>query len=628
MVKMAGDDNRALLEDVPSNLAGFVRLWLAQDRNKETRDEVLELCRAERWQEVEERLGRRLEFGTAGLRARMEAGYNRMNTVVVLQATQGLARYVARKFPEKLVAVVGHDHRYHSREFARATAATFVEAGFTVHLLNKDQGLVHTPLVPFTVNELEASVGVMVTASHNPKMDNGYKVYYANGCQIIPPHDSGIAQSIDENLELWPRAWQWDEVLEKAHESGTLVYDSGILMCGYKSKIEAMLIDKAVIDGMGDEKPWFVYTPLHGVGFDIFQRVVNRTMGLNVDEDYLCVKEQRVPDPAFPTVQFPNPEEKGALDLAVSLADNNEIDLVLANDPDADRFSVGYKDASSGAWRQLTGNEIGFLLALYEYQKYQTKDAEFKEKHPLAMLNSTVSSQMIKKMAEVEGFHYIETLTGFKWIGNRAYDLEAMGYYVPFGFEEAIGYMFPAMEHDKDGIAAAVVFLQAYRTWLACGKTLSSILEDGYANYGVFKEYNGYYVVDDPSKTEQVFDYIRSGCLEAHDPYPYKLGDQLTITYFRDLTKGYQSDTLHNIPTLPVDPKSQMITACAKVVGSNNTETVRFTLRGSGTEPKLKVYIEACAKTEEEAQAVAKMTWDNLKTEWFRPETTGLVTNF
>lgn len=615
--------------DVPGDLNGVLTLWLAQDGDEETRGEVLELCRAEQWSELRERLGKRLQFGTAGLRAQMGAGFNRMNALVVIQATQGLAQYVKRQQPERLVAVVGHDHRWRSQRFALATAATLVEAGFTVHLLNGHNRYVHTPMVPFAVNEMGAAVGVMITASHNPATDNGYKVYYSNGCQIIPPHDRGIAQAIEENLELWPRAWKWDEVLEEALNSGTLLHDRGILCCGYASKMEAFLVDKALTGAIKNGKPWFVYTPMHGVGYEVFSKIVERTMGLVADEDYLCVTEQQQPDPSFPTVRFPNPEEKGALDLAIALAEANDISLVLANDPDADRFSVAYKDPTTRAWRQLTGNEIGFLFATYEYQRYQALDDEFKKKHPLAMLNSTVSSQMMKKMAETEGFHYVETLTGFKWLGNRAFDLEAIGYYVAFGFEEAIGYMFPSITHDKDGIAAAVVFLQAYRKWLDSeNKTLSMIIEEGYQKYGVFKEYNGYYIVDNPAKTDEVFHYIRNEYPKGHDPYPYQVGDQLTVTYYRDLTEGYESDTVQNIPTLPVDPSSHMITVCAKIAGTNATETVRFTIRGSGTEPKLKVYIEACAKTEEQAQKNARTTWETLKREWFRPDITGLTTNF
>lgn len=618
-----------VLKDVPADLAQSVKSWLSQDGNPVTRSEVLDLCSAKAWSELHRRLDSRIVFGTAGLRARMEAGFNRMNTLVVLQATQGLAQHIKKRFPDALTAVVGHDHRYNSKEFASATVATFLQAGFKVIFLNDGARFVHTPLIPFTVDAVNASVGVMITASHNPKMDNGYKVYYSNGCQIIPPYDREIAQSIEENLELWPKAWNWDEVLEQEITTGRLIHAGQDMIEKYGKKMEETLVDRAGSTTPGSKGPWFVYTPMHGVGHNIFKKVIEDTLGLKEGIDYLSVKEQSSPDPSFPTVPFPNPEEKGALNLAMSVADKNGISLVLANDPDADRFSAAVKNAETGTWRQLTGNEIGGLFAYYELQKYQKKDEEFKKKHPLAMVNSTVSSQLIKKIADTESFHYIDTLTGFKWIGNRTLDLEAMNYYVPFGFEEAIGYMFSSMVHDKDGISAAVVFSQMYMEWtIRNNKTLINVLDEIYDKYGVFKEYNGYYVVEDPSVINGVFDYIRNDYCVTHDPYPSRIGEELTVTKFRDLTLGYQSDTVNQIPDLPVDPTSQMITAWIKVNGAKQFEGVRFTIRGSGTEPKLKVYIEASSDSEERASGLAKLTWLVLKREWFRPDVTGLTTSF
>lgn len=622
-------DEKEVINSVPTDLSQLVASWLSQDGNKQTRLEILNLCKAKDWLELHKRLDTRILFGTAGLRSRMEAGFSRMNTLVVLQATQGLAQHIKKQFPDALTAVVGHDHRFNSQEFALATVATFLQAGFKVIFLNDGDKFVHTPIVPFTVNEVGASVGVMSTASHNPKMDNGYKVYYSNGCQIIPPHDSEIAQSIEENLTLWPKAWKWDELLKEGLDTKCLVYAGEEMIERYTKKMGQSLVDRTTISAEKEGKPWFVYTPIHGVGYDIFRQIAEETMNLINGRDYLCVKEQQLPDPSFPTVPFPNPEEKGALDMAISVADKNGISLVLANDPDADRFSAAVKDNKTGTWRQLTGNEIGALFAFYEFQKYQKKNEEYKEKHPLAMLNSTVSSQLIMKMAEIEQFHYIDTLTGFKWIGNRTLDLEAMNYYVPFGFEEAIGYMFPVMEHDKDGISAASVFLQMYRKWLVGSKkTLLTVLEDIFEKYGVFKEYNGYYSVNDPKVIKEVFDFIRNDYSETHDPYPSRIGEELKVNKFRDLTLGYQSDTVNQRPDLPVDPNSQMITAWTKVNGAKPYESVRFTIRGSGTEPKLKVYIEACSKSEERASELAQLTWRVLKREWFRPDVTGLTTTF
>ncbi|CAL9731986.1 phosphoribomutase [Monosporozyma unispora] len=617
----------ALIETVPQIIRSSIKDWLRIDQNQETRDEVVQLCQNRDWDELEKRFSSRIVFGTAGLRARMEAGTNRLNSLVILQATQGLAKYIAQQFPSTKVAVVGHDHRFHSKEFAEVTASIFLRAGFKVYYLNPQDTFVHTPMVPFAVDHVGASVGIMITASHNPKMDNGYKVYYKNGCQIIPPHDANIATCIDENLEPWSDNWDWTSTLQDGLNTGELVYAKEELTKEYIKKVREVLTEGNLSLGKSLKKPWFVYTPMHGVGYEIFNEIGAHLLGLTDGQDYISVPEQIVPDPSFPTVSFPNPEEKGALDKAIELAEKNNISLVVANDPDADRFSIAVKNSTTRKWSQLTGNEIGFLFATFQLESYKQLPEDFQRSHTLAFLNSTVSSQMIKAMAEKEGFHYEDTLTGFKWIGNRARDLEKKNFYVPFGYEEAIGYMFPAMEHDKDGISATVVFLIAYNSWLEKrNKYPQDILEEGLQKYGVFKEYNGYYIIKNQSMMKPVFDYIRY----EYDPsnkYPQKIGDQFEVTYFRDLTVGFQSDTPDHKPTLFVDANSQMISIKATKIGSTD-ETVRFTMRGSGTEPKLKVYIEACSSTEDQAQNLAKLTWDTLRKELFRPDVTGLTTDF
>ncbi|KOG97607.1 phosphoribomutase PRM15 [Saccharomyces eubayanus] len=616
-------------DNIPSDLKGPISLWFNQDRNPETIEEVTALCKKSDWDELHKRFDTRIQFGTAGLRSEMQAGFSRMNTLVIIQATQGLATYIKQQFPDNLVVVVGHDHRFHSKEFARATATAFLLKGFKVHYLNPDHEFVHTPLVPFAVDKLKASVGVMITASHNPKMDNGYKVYYSNGCQIIPPHDHAISDSIDMNLEPWADVWNFSEVLDKGLKQGKLMYSREEMLKLYLKEVSKTLVETNPLKFEIKAKPWFVYTPMHGVGFDIFNTIVKKTMSLVEGKDYLCVPEQQNPDPSFPTVGFPNPEEKGALDIGMRLAEEHDINLLVANDPDADRFSIAVKDTQSNRWRQLTGNEIGFLFAFFEFQRYKNMDEEFQQSHPLAMLSSTVSSQMIKRMAEVEGFLYEDTLTGFKWIGNRAITLEKEGYYVPFGFEEAIGYMFPAMEHDKDGISAAVVLLQAYCKWkIDSNLDPIDILENGFKKYGVFKEYNGYYTVPSPLVTNEIFEYIRNVYTPKDVSYPPFIGGEIEVVYYRDLTTGYQSDTPDHKPVLPVDPTSQMITLSGKPSDGNANEYIRLTLRGSGTEPKLKVYIEACANNEKRASYLAKLTWDVLKREWFRPEIMNITTNF
>ncbi|ANB14795.1 phosphoribomutase PRM15 [Sugiyamaella lignohabitans] len=563
-----------------------------------------------------------IQFGTAGLRGRMEAGFDRMNDLTVLQASQGLVSYVRNTVPnaEAQGVVIGHDHRHNSSRFAELTALAFVTKGFKVYTL----GQCHTPLVPFAIDEFRASCGVMVTASHNPAQDNGYKVYWQNGCQIIPPHDVGIAQSIEENAE----PWTWDVSVLKDNQ---LVVDIGsqssaVLVSKYFAKMNQVLgftdghtggrRASAVGPGAARDSIQFVYTPMHGVGLPYLHEAASQ-LGLSANS-VVTVNEQAQPDPDFPTVSFPNPEEKGALDLAMKLADSRGISIVLANDPDADRFAVAVKDtrSESGKWIQLTGNQVGAIFADHWRTRWK-KNGDKK----LAMLNSTVSSQLIASLAAKYGFHYEDTLTGFKWIGNRAITLEYQGYDIPFAFEEALGYMF-AVVHDKDGISAAYVFIQILLELQEQSTTVLDKLESIYQDVGYFEEHNSYYIVNNPSTTDTVFEYIRTAGTSPSNPhYPRTIG-RFDVSSWRDLTTGYDSSTPNNVPTLPVSNSSQMITV---TLSSPANETVRFTARGSGTEPKLKVYIEAKGSTRSSAQQLADEVWDLLLNEWFRPPVTGLV---
>jgi phosphoglucomutase len=565
------------------------------------------LVKANDREELEKRLAQRIAFGTAGLRAKMEAGFSRMNDLTVLQTSQGLAAYVKNSVPEAELrgVVIGHDHRHNSARFAELTALAFVRKGFKVYQL----GLVHTPLVPFCVDEEKAACGVMITASHNPAQDNGYKVYWENGCQIIPPHDIGIAQSIEENLD----PWTWD--VSHLENNDQLVRPGSKL----KSKYFAAMTAKLRAPSLGAIPRDFkiVYTPMHGVGLPFIQGAASH---LDLPADAIvAVDEQAQPDPDFPTVTFPNPEERGALDMAIKTADEHAIDVVLANDPDADRFAVAVKNQQTDKWKQLTGNHIGALFANYCFHRYQREHNGDVSK--LAMLNSTVSSRLMAKLARKHGFHYEDTLTGFKWIGNRAITLEYLQYTVPFAFEEALGYMFPVV-HDKDGISAAYVFLQILIELQKKGTTVLDELEQIYREVGYFEEHNSYYISPDSSTTDKVFAQIRSlGGDNYPNSHPKAIG-QFSVTSWRDLTVGYDSRTNDNKPILPVSATTQMVTVELK---DSDGRDVRFTARGSGTEPKLKVYIEATADTELSAKTLADEMWMALEKEWFRPEETGLT---
>ncbi len=494
-----------------------------------------------------------LQFGTAGLRAEMGAGFARMNSLTVIQTSQGLADYLLGKHPDAAVAgvVIGHDARHNSRKFSELAAAAFSFRGIKVWWY---EASVHTPLVPFAVATLKAAGGVMITASHNPAKDNGYKVYASNGCQINTPADLEISACIARNTK--PSTWNF-------LEDNTL--KEPILSRIKHQYIES--VEKSVMfSGKPDDVPEFVYTPMHGVGLKYMCDALNSTGMTNA---MTVVLDQAYPDPKFPTVEFPNPEEKGALDRAIATADKNGIPLILANDPDADRFAVAEKIA--GRWHQFTGDQIGVLLGYHCFQRMDTV-----EEGVDYMLTSTVSSQMLSFIAAEEGFSVAETLTGFKWLGNRTLDLRKAGKRVHFAYEEALGYMFPEVVLDKDGVTTAVNFLKAVSAW----GSPYSMLQQLYERYGYFETMNTYWKAAEVTLTKKIFEIIRSHGI----PYPKSLGNRL-VSRWRDLTIGYDSATADHVPDLPTS-KDEMITCWLSEISSD--QGIRFTIRASGTEPKIK----------------------------------------
>ncbi|KAJ6261839.1 Phosphoglucomutase-2 [Drechslerella dactyloides] len=603
----------AMAESAGKSVGQLVQEWLAIDKNETTRKEIQDLVSQGATDELDRRLRTRIAFGTAGLRSRMQAGFAHLNDVTIIQASQGLAAYLLSTATDASSAtpasvIVGHDHRHNSASFARLTAAAFVLKGIKVYLLD---GLVHTPLVPFGVGHLQCLAGVMITASHNPARDNGYKVYWGNGCQIIPPVDAGIAAAIDANLAPAERAWDVDAVLEEGRRRGMVEDVKEQVATAYFGKL------REVVSGMtggGDGEVRFVYTAMHGVGLEPAKQVVEI---LGLQGGMVIVEEQATPDPDFPTVKFPNPEEKGALDIAMATADRHGITVALANDPDADRFAAAEK--VDGKWQILTGNQLGVLFASHMLATSPLPPSK------IAMLSSAVSTQMLAAMAALDGFHHEETLTGFKWLGNVAQQITTRGAQTAvYAFEEAIGYMFAAVVHDKDGIAALGVFLTMLRKWQSEGITPVGKLRQLYERYGHFESCNGYVVSPAPMVTKTVFDGIRALGATAGGRHPATLGAR-KITYWRDLTEGFDSLAANGIPALPVDKSSQMIT-----VGMDG---VRFTIRGSGTEPKIKFltmsdttdYVEATAADKEVAAQAAREVAGDIVREWFKPEESGLI---
>jgi phosphoglucomutase len=573
------------------SISTLAQRWLELDRDEVSRKEISDLVEAGNEPELEKRLRTRIAFGTAGLRSAMKAGFAHMNSLTVLQASHGLADYVlatgaAEGTSTKPSVVIGYDARYNSEKFARLTAAAFLSKGIKVLWFGQ---LVHTPMVPFSVGQYKASAGIMVTASHNPKNDNGYKVYWANGSQIIPPRDADIAKAISaiSHVDTWdPKVVDEHENVERIFSQATKDYMGSLRELVWPMPSVEMVMP-------------FTYTAMHGVGLP-FLRQIAHDMWFR-GNNMRVVKAQADPDPEFSTVPFPNPEEKGALDLAFAEAEQNGTSIVLANDPDADRFSFAER-IEKGRWHQFTGNQIGILLASHVFDTYQGNRSR------LTMLASTVSSKMLASMAAKEGFHFRETLTGFKWLGNVAQDLKKEGKEPAFAYEEAIGYMFPGVVWDKDGVAAAAVFLSAWQRWKKQGFTPYQKLQQLYQTYGYFEDANTYLISPSPATTNKVFENVR---ISNNGSRPDSVGSRKILRWC-DLTLGFDSATPDNKPLLPVDASAQMITC--------ELDDVVFTARGSGTEPKIKLYIEGKADSSEAAKKLAAEVLEDLVREWFKPE--------
>jgi len=568
-------------------LLARARDYAAWDPNPETRAAH---AGAAAWpaDELTRAFGSRLEFGTAGLRAAMGPGSARMNEVTVGAAAQGLVAALLAAVPDAASRgiVVGFDHRalggLSSRRFALLTAAAARARGVAVFLFGD---LVATPLVPFAVLRLRAAAGVMVTASHNPARDNGYKVYWGNGAQITAPLDADIAAAIAANEAPWDApayAAALDGGAGEAALRARVEDPTAALVPAYLAAIAGALV-RAPPPGAPDVR--VTYTPLHGVGAP-FAAAAFAAFGL---PPFLPTPSQMAPDAAFPTVAFPNPEEAGALDAACAAADAAGATLVVANDPDADRLALAEWTAAGadarawapraagarGTWRVFTGNEVGAILAAACWEAHAARGGRPADAF---MAASTVSSAFLGAMAAAEGFEYAECLTGFKHMGNAMAAAEARGKTPVFSFEEALGFCCGAVVRDKDGVSAAAVAVQAARAHAAAGRSLGGALAAAHARWGARAQNNGY-VAAAPPQQAAIFARLAN---EGH--YWARLG-RLAVTRVRDLQRpGYDSGEPSRAPRLPTSSAPMItLTFCNGVVA---------TLRGSGTEPKLKWYAE------------------------------------
>jgi phosphomannomutase len=520
---------------IPAALAAQAQGWRDDDPDPVTRAEVDELLATGDVAGLQSRFGERLQFGTAGLRGALGAGPNRMNRALVRRATAGVASWLRAEGLEGPV-VVGLDARHGSRAFADDTAAVLAGAGFPVRLLPRP---LPTPVTAFAVRHLEAVAGIMITASHNPPQDNGYKLYVGDGAQIVPPVDAAISAHIDA---VGPLA------------ALTLTGD-GIDVLG-DEVLEAYLVGAVAMVGDGPRELDTVYTAMHGVGAETL-RAAFAAAGFAPPHE---VAEQVEPDPDFSTVPFPNPEEPGALDLALAKAAAVGADLVLAHDPDADRLAVAMPDPSAeGGWRALTGDELGGLLADHLLRSRPHGAAD-------VVVTTVVSSRLLSKLAAEAGVAYAEALTGFKWVVRAPTEQQRFA----FGYEEALGYCVGDLVRDKDGITAALVVAELGAQLKAAGTSVVARLDEIAIRHGVHVTRQRSLRIAGDDWLERVT--VAMAALRTRPPAA--LGPRAVLEV-EDLLAGGR---------LP--PSDVLIWTL---------EGARLVVRPSGTEPKLKCYVEVVA---------------------------------
>ena len=547
---------------IDSNLVARVQSWIDQDPDALTKSQLTELLLAAKTDhaaltELQDAFLAPLEFGTAGLRGALGAGPNRMNRVTVLQAASGLAQYLVQQgFVGKKV-VIGFDARYNSDVFANDTALVLSGAGLVPIVFSH---VVPTPVLAFAIRNQDACAGVMVTASHNPPQDNGYKVYLGDGRQIVSPVDEQISNLIKSVTDV-------REIIQG--DIGTAVSDD--VVNAYVSLTSQLIRSGPTTDDQR-KSVTSVYTAMHGVGWNTLRSVFDDS-GF---AEPIAAIEQRDPDPAFPTVAFPNPEEKGALDIATALAAAQKSDVLIANDPDADRLAIAVSD-STGNWITLRGDQIGALLGWWLIERANLSG------HRLVgtFANSIVSSMMLEPIAKSAALNYESTLTGFKWV-SRVNNLV-------FGYEEALGYCVdPHNVSDKDGISAAAMFMELIAHLKSQELTVWHVLDELAKSHGL-------HATDQVSVRVTSSEQVAETMAGIRISPPTELGG-LKVSSIEDLAKG-----------LGELPKTDAV--IIQLAGSGKVEKARVIIRPSGTEPKIKCYLEVVVRGED--LGIARQTADN-----------------
>ena len=538
--------------------------WLANPYFDEaTKEELKGISEDEN--EIKERFYMDLEFGTAGLRGIIGAGTNRMNIYVVRRATQGLANYIAKVDKKAQGVAIAYDSRHMSPEFAEEAALCLAANGIKAYIF---ESLRPTPELSFAVRHLGCVSGINVTASHNPPEYNGYKVYWEDGAQITPPHDSGIMGEV-KSISDWNTVKTMDKA--EAEKAGLFQVIGKEVDDAYMAELKKQVIHMDAIEKEGKNLK-IVYTPLHGTG-NIPARRILKELGF---ENVYVVKEQELPDGDFPTVSYPNPEAAEAFELGLKLAKEVDADLVLATDPDADRLGVRVKD-KNGEYHDLTGNMSGCLLANYELSQRKAVNGSLPEDG--ALIKTIVTTNLADAIAKGYGVNLIEVLTGFKFIGQQILGFEnsGKGSYL-FGFEESYGCLIGTYARDKDAIVATMALCEAAAYYKTQGKTLWDAMIEMYEQFGYYKDaiqsvtMNG---IEGLQKIQEIMNSLRQ------NPPAEFAGHKVTAV------RDYKADTITDVTTGAVKPTGL---PNSNVLYYELTDDAWVCVRPSGTEPKVKFY--------------------------------------
>lgn len=564
------------------------RLWCESPVFDEaTRRELLALTDEK---EIEDRFYKSLTFGTGGLRGVLGAGTNRMNIYTVGKATQGLANFINSQV-EGGSAVIAYDSRRMSPQFALDTALILAANGIKAYLF---ESLRPTPELSFAVRYLGATAGIVITASHNPPEYNGYKVYWTDGGQIVPPYDKLIIDKVNEIAD-YASIRRISET--QARQSGLLVTIGAEVDGAFDKAVKSLILNPQAIRENDDLR--IVYTPLHGTGNLPVRRILASLGFKNV----WVVPEQEQPDGNFPTVSYPNPEDKRAFALALELAKKVDAELVLATDPDADRLGVYAKDKKSGEYVPFTGNMSGLLIAEYELSQRRAKGLLPAKKGDGALVTTIVSSNMAHPIAEEYGLTVIETLTGFKYIGEQIKlfeqaraknggrtDGSVYAYEYEFGYEESYGCLVGTHARDKDAVTAVVCLCEAAAYYRQQGLTLWDVMQSMYAKYGCYREGLKSVTLSGADGAEKIKNIIKA----LRDNAPRSLGGKKVLA-----VRDYQSGIRRDISTGQCTPAGL---PCSNVLYFELEDDGWCCVRPSGTEPKIKFYYGVREKTLQDAE--------------------------